>query len=1457
VPFIDLKRRFFEWDKEEPPDPDMLSRLGLDDRAIEWASLLTKRRVVILAEAGSGKSAEFSDRAAILAQSHQYVFSASVEDVGREGLSKALPEPAARLLAKWRKGRDEAWFFIDSVDEAKVAGIRFEQVVRKVADGIHGAAERAHIFLSCRVTDWEPKRDLGALAKSLPLFTEISKSEPTAKQELLRILNNERKRNESPAIAEAPFIGLMAPLNRDRIRQFAEASGVPNVEKFLQTIDESNLWRFARRPLDLDWLTRLWRSTGRLGTLQEMIQTSVKERLRETNSDRRRNDSLNAVSAQHAIERIGAAMVFGRKRTITIPDGNGEPTPDSSLVLGDILPDWSSEDQIRLMTRPVFDPETLGRIRLHNDNEGAVSSFLAAQWLLRLRTAELSTARLLRLLFTTSYGLPVVRPSLTYTAAWLSLWDKDVAAALVKVSPNVLLNQGDPASLSPETRKLVLTSLLKELTTDEQEWPSFDNEQLRQFAQPDLAEVITFLWPQYQGNPHVLQLLLRLVWLGRLHPCAQLAQQVLFDRSTDEKTRLFASNAFFVTANESGRKDYAAFVNCHQASLPARILHRAVVELFPKYISISQFLAILDAHNIENEDVDINYKLDSAELAVRLQTTSDLENFINGLLGYVGMRIANHSHSSPKKREAAFFPALAEAALRLLQGSSADVAPHPAVDALMLICNRRDTDRDRLKPVVESITELHKTAERRQQAFWRVVDRARKSLNPQPVEQFWQIESLGYLPGFRLEDIKWLLIDGLQKGGADCRIAVTAALDIYRSHGSQPSVLKRISTAVKSDPIGREVVAPWTTPRVPSASEVRMDRQNRRLEKQNEAAIRKRDTSWINFIQRLRKNPKQIARLADPPKSGRRRDLLLLWQLLNGANTSSRHSIDSVAPLIRIAGAEVTKAVEAALIAHWRKTEPLTGSRRSPQEQNSVRPTDLMGLAGIGLEAGRNPNWAKKLSVDEAYRAAEYATLEINGFPSWISDLSKSHPIPVRDALYAEIRGEVGRESTAYFHTTYAVNDSDDLGVLLAPLLLRDLETSLVIGPRALPLVLRIIVGGAGPAEKLTFERFALQRFKEEADSQLAIHFVSAVFSFNPKAATETFLARARKLKPEEQSAFVNAFLTASLGSTFNRTDYKQTVSPSADVVEKLMLFSFRTHARVVGRQRRSGTVFVPDATDFASDARSALFNTFVSTPGPATYQALRRLERTGKSPVRPMRLRALAEQRALDDSEMNAWPASEAYAFEKSNETAPENGKDLRSVLIGRIEDMQHELLHDDFAQGQTLKSLPLEDAVQIWIADRLQLRQGRSFSVERESHVVEGRKPDVRVRAKVSDARAALEVKVAEDWNLRQLYDALETQLCGQYLRSDKARYGVLLLVYKNKRPQGWKDKTRFITFPRVVELLRKRALEISGQSTNSPQPDVAVLDVSDVSLKTKARGRKRSTGRSAKKARRKKSG
>ena len=121
---IGLDRQFFPWEEGELSDPDAVLRLGRIVDLLSWGSVSARRRVVIMAEAGSGKTAEMREQARLRKEAGQFAFYATVEDVGTDGLENSLGSEDRTRLVSWRdKSTESAWFFIDSVDEAKRQGI--------------------------------------------------------------------------------------------------------------------------------------------------------------------------------------------------------------------------------------------------------------------------------------------------------------------------------------------------------------------------------------------------------------------------------------------------------------------------------------------------------------------------------------------------------------------------------------------------------------------------------------------------------------------------------------------------------------------------------------------------------------------------------------------------------------------------------------------------------------------------------------------------------------------------------------------------------------------------------------------------------------------------------------------------------------------------------------------------------------------------------------------------------------------------------------------------------------------------------------------------------------------------------------------------------------------------------------------------------------------------------------
>jgi len=544
VAIISLDRRFWEWSKGDPVDPDVLARLYRPTDLLSWDDVSARRRVVLLAEAGSGKTEEMREQARLRVAAAQHAFFATVEDVAEDGLDGALRAAERPRLAAWRTSDQDAWFFIDSIDEAKLGRVRLDRAFRKIADGISRAERRAHVILSCRLLDWEFASDLERLKSELPIPPDPNLPPPPSGDEVLvHALRHEMPEKEK-LTAEQPLVVLMVALDEPRLRRFASEKGVLDVAAFLDQIQSANLWRFARRPLDLDWLVQFWKDHGRLGSLAEMLKSSLAARVAETKTDRARDDTLDATRALHAIERIGAALVFGRKATISVPDSELlRPEDERPLNVDEVLPDWSAQDRSHLLSRPIFDPATFGRARLHNDNEGTVRGYLTACWLRRLRENKLSRGELFGLIFATSYGIELIKPSVQETAAWLALWDEDVGREVARREPALLLTAGDPASLSPAVRAAVLTDIIERLAAGAR-LLILDFDSVKRFSRPDLSPVIAALWPKYEGCTEARELMLRIIWLGPLADCAQLAEQAL--RTYAERyTRIIAGRAIW------------------------------------------------------------------------------------------------------------------------------------------------------------------------------------------------------------------------------------------------------------------------------------------------------------------------------------------------------------------------------------------------------------------------------------------------------------------------------------------------------------------------------------------------------------------------------------------------------------------------------------------------------------------------------------------------------------------------------------------------------------------------------------------------------------------------------------------------------------------------------------------------------------------------------------------------
>lgn len=1439
VTTIPLDRRFYEWrgDADGLAHSRYRAAAGLSDGMLGWPELLAKRRVVILAEAGSGKTEELTEQTRLQTAAGKFAFYATVQDVGRDGLESALRPPDRARLSAWRSNDEPGWFFIDSIDEAKLDNIRLERALRQIANGIAGGEGRAHIVLSGRHTDWEFARDARRLNEELPIPRERPAEPVPSLETLIRGVLRHEKRPESPP-AETPLIVVMAPLDAEKVRAYAAAKNATELDGLIAAIEAANFWEFARRPLDLDWIVRYWRSHSRLGSLTEMIEASLRERVQEPDPDRARRDRLDAERAQRGLERIGATLVFGRQSTIAIPDKDAPVEDERTVVkIDDVLLDWSSEDRLQLLTRPAFDPATFGRARLHNDNEGVVRAYLTARWLQRLRQANLPQRRLHDLLFSRTYEIELIKPSMLETAAWLSLWDESVATEVIKRAPFLLFTAGDPASLTPSTRQAVLTALIERMRREE-ETPLLEHSSLARFSQPDIAPALRAIWETDRANADIRRFVLRLIWLGKLRDCADLAEAASFGRYPDLYTAITAGRALLAAGDDRQQRDYANYIRQNSASIPTTVVWEAVEDLFPRLIGIDDLLAILATIRLgDDEGGGFNLDWNGAELAAKLTSAADLTRLIDGLLSQLEPEPHDPDSDDSSSRDAQYATTLAEAAEHLLQLSPPNAAPDAAIDAVLRIGDRRfDRAQRRLKKGADAVEQLHRTKERRRAAFWRAADRLghHRTLSGRPLLHTFQMQFLGWPPGLVLDDIDWLLADGLDRECATERqLAINAALRLWFTEGEQDETLKaRIADVAATDSDMQEAYTEGTTPRVKSAEEIKSEEELAESMRAGERKRSKREQSWIDFVSEMRADPAQLRKLNPTTTKTVDRRIYDLWQLLSQASRGSSHyAIDNVAPIAEIAGDEVAAAFADGLAEIWRAWKPTLRSVRPPNERNQISTIDCMCIAGISIEAASRPNWASQITEEQAVRAAEYAALEINGFPDWIGALAAAWPAAIERVLAKEAASDLDNPTPGVHYQILEdiYRGPESLACLMSPALWRELQSRPGLNQLALRPLLPILVRGMIEGDKRNFYTLVIDRFQGIDDPQVSAQYLGAAYAINSQGATDVLVAKLDRLGEAEKTALVERVLPQIFGSRRSRSE-PTTTSLDMATLERLVVLAYRIVRIEEDNDRANKGVYSPDERDEAQEARSAVFNALVSRPGAATFEAIIRLIDAPQFPIPASRLRALAYDRAAEDAEHTAWAAAEALRVEQQFERPPVTGRELQLVAMQRLEDLQHELIHGDFQQGTTLSALPDEPAVQNWIADRLRHVQGSAYSIEREPHVAEEKEPDLRFRGKASDAAVATEIKVAESWSLPQLEVALVNQLCGQYLRAEDGCEGILLLVHQTPRPKGWElqDGT-FVSFDGVVQRLRTLAASIRSASPFGPQPEISVIDVS----------------------------
>ena len=122
--YIEIDRRFTRLHGSDRPE-ELAAASYLDGSlanslTLGWTELLKDRLVVVLGNLGAARAGNFGHAGASLQEKGDNAFLIELERLVA-GTFEALLAPADReRFQKWLRGGQTAWFFLDSVDEAKI-----------------------------------------------------------------------------------------------------------------------------------------------------------------------------------------------------------------------------------------------------------------------------------------------------------------------------------------------------------------------------------------------------------------------------------------------------------------------------------------------------------------------------------------------------------------------------------------------------------------------------------------------------------------------------------------------------------------------------------------------------------------------------------------------------------------------------------------------------------------------------------------------------------------------------------------------------------------------------------------------------------------------------------------------------------------------------------------------------------------------------------------------------------------------------------------------------------------------------------------------------------------------------------------------------------------------------------------------------------------------------------------
>ena len=611
-------------------DPQSDYGVSLNQRAQPLTSLLSKPCLILLGEAGIGKSTEM-----------KFLQTGSDEELPTQPLRLDLGEYGDEASLRrdlfesedyqsWKNGPDILTIVLDSLDEAI---LEMPKIIFALERGLRNAPiERLRLRIASRTAAWPE-----SLSESLKLFFG----------------------EEGLGLYE------LCPLRRKDIELAANDNNL-DAAAFIDEIESRYAGPLAANPTSLRFLLNIFHKEQQLPVslcdLYEqgltLLCTPSVER-----ADRRKPGDLNTKQILQIASRIAAMLIYTKSMAIVTSPESDLPSgdlPDSTVSGGDEVTDGIrfhvTPDNVRLALADtgLFTSRGPRRVGFAHKTYG---EYLAARYLYHRHVPQ---AQLRSLFYLPDEDSPHLIPQLHEVAAWLASFDNGLFEEIARYEPEVLL-LSDVSTRSIDAIPRLVTKLLERVDRSELSWNQIHGIQhhLRRLMHDGLAKQLHEFILDSNLRPDTRRLAIDIAEAAQLRELAVEIADVALDPSVEHGLRDTAAHAVLNLEDPCAYQKLKPLALGQAGDDPDDQLRGCgLTATWPAYLSIDELLQSLTPPIRQHFFGAYGYFLYSGKVV----NTIEVEDLPKALAWATNL----HSHGSPVDELAKLAGQLAYRALEYL-----------------------------------------------------------------------------------------------------------------------------------------------------------------------------------------------------------------------------------------------------------------------------------------------------------------------------------------------------------------------------------------------------------------------------------------------------------------------------------------------------------------------------------------------------------------------------------------------------------------------------------------------------------------------------------------------------------------------------------------------------------------------------------------------------------------------